>query len=173
MKTFKLFSISFLALFAFALISCGGAKKTTAIDMSGEGSVNVYDADAEAKKSAAKAQTTSQAEVEVNNGNLTLADYLRRIPGVQVRGSGTNASVTVRGGGSMGGSNSPLYVIDGSQVGNDYGGVASQVDPNDIKSVRVLKDASATSAYGMQGSSGVIVIKTKSAAEARKKRKRN
>lgn len=172
MKIFKLFTLA-LCTVAFALTSCGGAKKTTATDMSGEGSVNVYNAEDEAERARSAGKTTAQSEVEVTNASLSLADYLRRVPGVQVRGSGASAQVSIRGGSSLGGNNSPLYVIDGSQVGNNYASAASQVDPNDIDSVNVLKDASATSAYGMQGSSGVIIIKTKAAKAARKKRKKN
>ncbi|MEQ8715866.1 MAG: TonB-dependent receptor plug domain-containing protein [Cyclobacteriaceae bacterium] len=96
-----------------------------------------------------------------NLQNLTLADYLRRIPGLQVQGSGQNVSVTVRGSTSVSADNSPLYVIDRNMVGNDYAQVAAMIDPNDIASVNVLKDAASTSSYGLRGANGVVVIKTK------------
>ena len=96
-----------------------------------------------------------------NLQNLTLADYLRRIPGLQVQGSGQNVSVTVRGSTSVSADNSPLYVIDRNMVGNDYSQVAAMIDPNDIASVNVLKDAASTSSYGLRGANGVVVIKTK------------
>lgn len=101
-------------------------------------------------------------EVKTENlQNLTLADYLRRIPGLQVKGSGQNVSVTVRGNTSVSADNSPLYVIDRNIVGTDYSQVAAMIDPNDIASVNVLKDAASTSSYGLRGANGVVVIKTK------------
>jgi TonB-dependent SusC/RagA subfamily outer membrane receptor len=107
-------------------------------------------------------QDVDNDEVKTENlQNLTLADYLRRIPGLQVQGSGQNVSVTVRGSTSVSADNSPLYVIDRNMVGNDYSQVASMVDPNDIASVNVLKDAASTSPYGLRGANGVVVIKTK------------
>ncbi|MBD0369153.1 MAG: TonB-dependent receptor plug domain-containing protein, partial [Flavisolibacter sp.] len=58
--------------------------------------------------------------------------------------------------------NSPLYIIDGFQIGS-----ASDINPNDIESIEVLKDASATAIYGFQGANGVIIITTKKGAEGR------
>lgn len=101
-------------------------------------------------------------EVKTDNlQNLTLADYLRRIPGIQVQGSGQNVNVTVRANTSVVGGNEPLYVIDRNPVGTDYAQVASMIDPNDIASVNVLKDAASTQPYGLRGANGVVVIKTK------------
>lgn len=93
--------------------------------------------------------------------NLSLADYLRRIPGVQVQGNSSNAQVFVRGLSSFESTNTPLFVIDGVQVGNDFQQAAANIDPNDILSVTVLKDAASTLEYGIRGGSGVILIKTK------------
>jgi len=71
---------------------------------------------------------------------------------------GTAADVTIRGKGSINGSNTPLYVIDGVQVSSaDF----STLNPADIESYNVLKDASSTSIYGSRGANGVIVITTK------------
>ena len=66
--------------------------------------------------------------------------------------------IRVRGGGSITGDNSPLIVIDGFQ-----GGSISDLSPNDIEDITVLKDASSTAIYGAQGANGVILITTKSA----------
>ena len=66
--------------------------------------------------------------------------------------------VRVRGGGSITGDNSPLYVVDGFQVSS-----ISDISPNDIEDITVLKDASSTAIYGAQGANGVILITTKSA----------
>src|SRR5688572_969566 len=71
---------------------------------------------------------------------------------------GAAADVTIRGRGSINGSNAPLYIVDGVQVSTaDF----STLNPADIESYNVLKDASATSIYGSRGANGVIVITTK------------
>ena len=66
--------------------------------------------------------------------------------------------IRVRGGGSITGDNSPLYVVDGFQVES-----ISDISPNDIEDITVLKDASSTAIYGSQGANGVILITTKNA----------
>ena len=70
---------------------------------------------------------------------------------------GTNATIRIRGVGSLNGSSAPLYVVDGIQ----YDGDISSIDPGDIASTTILKDATATSLYGSRGANGVIVITTK------------
>ena len=99
------------------------------------------------------------------------------VTGVQVTQSsgqpGASSSIRIRGGNSITGSNEPLYVIDGFIVYNDntsanaggsYSGanlnVLSTINPGDIESVEVLKDASATAIYGSRGANGVILITT-------------
>ena len=67
------------------------------------------------------------------------------------------AQVRIRGVATINGNASPLYVVDGVQVGTD----ASFVNPSDIESIDVLKDASATAIYGSAGANGVIMITTK------------
>lgn len=86
-----------------------------------------------------------------------------RLAGVQVSsGEGTPGSsmnIIIRGANSITGDNSPLYVIDGFQVEDPN--VASTISPNDIESIDVLKDASATAIYGARGANGVVMITTK------------
>lgn len=81
-------------------------------------------------------------------------------PGVDITRSsgqaGAGVNITIRGNRSIGGSNEPLYVIDGFQGGN-----ISDLNPNDIESIEILKDASATAIYGSQGANGVILVTTK------------
>ncbi len=81
--------------------------------------------------------------------------------GIQVNNSygepGSNPTIRIRGFSSVTGSNAPLYVIDGVP----YGGNISDLDPNDIESLSVLKDASASALYGNKASNGVILITTK------------
>jgi TonB-linked SusC/RagA family outer membrane protein len=92
-----------------------------------------------------------------------------RVAGVQITQNsgapGGNVSVRIRGTNSINGSSEPLYVIDGIQVSNS-GGITdvsplSQINPNDIESIEVLKDASSTAIYGARGANGVVLITTK------------
>ena len=84
-----------------------------------------------------------------------------RVAGVNVVASdgtpGVDASIIIRGANSITQSNSPLYVIDGFPVESS---LSSVVDPSDIESMEILKDASATAIYGARGANGVILITT-------------
>ena len=94
-----------------------------------------------------------------------------RAAGVQItQNSGAPGSATtirIRGGNSIQGDNEPLYVIDGIPFKNDGAGsgssfnVLSTLNPSDIESISVLKDASSTAIYGSRGSNGVVIITTK------------
>ncbi|MBD3630025.1 TonB-dependent receptor [Cyclobacterium sp.] len=100
-----------------------------------------------------KLNTDSQASVEqIIQG---------RLPGVQVTQAsarpGGNFSIRIRGSNSITAGNEPLYVIDGLPGANPE----NSLNPSDIKSIEVLKDASATSIYGARGSNGVVLITTK------------
>lgn len=90
----------------------------------------------------------------------TVFDYLRaRVPGVMVFSNGPGVySVSIRGISSFGNS-SPLLVLDGTPMPDLN--VLLSVNPGDIKSVEVLKDAGAASIYGVRATGGVIVIDTK------------
>ena len=84
-----------------------------------------------------------------------------RAPGVQVTQTdaspGGNVRIRIRGGNSLQAGNDPLYVIDGfAGAGN-----LSSLNPNDIESIEVLKDASATAIYGARGANGVVIVTTK------------
>lgn len=72
--------------------------------------------------------------------------------------------VRVRGIGSLGAGSDPLYVIDGFAVGTSVG---QNLNPNDIESVSILKDAASTAIYGARGSNGVVLITTKNAKEGK------
>jgi TonB-dependent starch-binding outer membrane protein SusC len=96
-----------------------------------------------------------------------------RMSGVLVTHSsgqpGSGLQVRVRGLGSINASNSPIYIIDGVQVRTDHTSVnvpdnaLATINPNDIESIEVLKDASATALYGAQGANGVVLITTRQA----------
>ncbi|MBL0743113.1 TonB-dependent receptor [Chryseolinea sp. Jin1] len=92
-----------------------------------------------------------------------------RVAGVQITQNssapGGNVSVRIRGTNSINGTSEPLYVVDGIQIANS-GNIndvspLSTINPNDIESIEVLKDASATSIYGARGANGVVLITTK------------
>jgi TonB-dependent SusC/RagA subfamily outer membrane receptor len=109
------------------------------------------------------ASTNEEDDGRISNENdyyRSLADYLTKVPGVNVRGSGDNAYVTIRGISSFQSGNTPLYVIDGQTVGNNYSQANNMVNPQDIDYVRVLKGPDAA-IYGVRGANGVIVIVTK------------
>lgn len=89
-------------------------------------------------------------------------------PGVVVRqrdgAPGGQFEVRVRGIGSLGAGSNPLYVVDGFPVGNSIG---QNLNPNDIESISILKDAASTAIYGARGSNGVVLITTKNAKEGK------
>lgn len=91
-----------------------------------------------------------------------------RVAGVQVTSSdgqpGEEMSVVIRGANSLTQSNSPLYVVDGFPI-EDFS--AAAINPVDIESMVILKDASATAIYGSRGANGVIVIETKKGIEGK------
>jgi TonB-linked SusC/RagA family outer membrane protein len=76
---------------------------------------------------------------------------------------GADINIVIRGGTSLTQSNAPLYIVDGFQMDN----ALKFVDVNDIESIDVLKDASATAIYGAKGSNGVVLITTKSAKKGK------
>ena len=89
------------------------------------------------------------------------------VAGVQTQSAngqpGTSATVRIRGVGSLYASNTPLYVLDGMP----YDGDIAAINPSDIESMTVLKDAAAAALYGARGANGVILITTKGAKEGR------
>jgi len=88
--------------------------------------------------------------------------------GVQVRQRsgrpGEEMEITIRGLGSLGAGSQPLFVVDGFPIGTSLG---QNLNPADIESITVLKDAASTAIYGARGSNGVILITTKSAKEGK------
>lgn len=106
-----------------------------------------------------KANMSDLTKVPVTNVAEALGG---RIAGVQVTSSdgalGDNFEIVIRGAGSLTQSTAPLYVIDGFP--QETSGLGS-LNPNDIESIDVLKDASATAIYGSRGANGVVIITTK------------
>ncbi len=127
------------------------------------------------KKSDLTGSVSTVKADELNKGVITTpADLLRgKSAGVVVTAGsgmpGAGATIRIRGTASLNADQSPLIVIDGLPVSND--GIAgmsdplSSINPEDIESFTVLKDASATAIYGSRASNGVIVITTKKGAK--------
>lgn len=109
----------------------------------------------------ADSDSGNSSKVEINDSSIDLASYLRQVPGLRVQGTGDNAIVLIRGSQSVNSNNQPLFVVDGSRVGRHFSQVASSVDVNDIEDVEVLKGNEASARYGMEGSNGVVIIRTK------------
>lgn len=100
-----------------------------------------------------------------------------KVAGVNVTSNsgepGVGTQIRIRGGSSLNASNDPLIVIDGvpmdnTKVGNTGSNLLSTINPQDIESFNVLKDASATAIYGSRGSNGVIIITTKKGHKGQK-----
>ena len=110
-------------------------------------------------------------EKDFQKGQITTPEQLiaGKLAGVSVISNsgqpGSGSTIRIRGGASLFASNDPLIVIDGVPLSNDAisgaGSGLSFINPNDIESFTVLKDASAAAIYGTRGSNGVILITTK------------
>lgn len=85
-----------------------------------------------------------------------------KVPGVLIsRAPDGSLVVRIRGNSSINANMEPLYVIDGMTVQPGPGGALTGINPRDIETIEVLKDAASLSFYGMRAANGVIVIKTK------------
>jgi hypothetical protein len=111
-------------------------------------------------EAAAEKNDVNSVEVDAASG-IDLTSYLRKIAGMQVRGSGPTAMIRVRDSRSFQSDTTPLFVVNGTILGNNFAQLYSSIDPNEIARIRVLKTASETNRYGLQGGNGVIEIKLK------------
>jgi TonB-linked SusC/RagA family outer membrane protein len=109
--------------------------------------------------SVAQVNVTDMQKAPVKSFDDALAG---RVAGVEVASNdgqpGTSSNIVIRGNNSVTQDNSPLYVIDGFPIDNPNNNV---LNPDEIESIEVLKDASATAIYGSRGANGVIIITTK------------
>ncbi|MHA4845011.1 TonB-dependent receptor [Flavitalea antarctica] len=123
-----------------------------------------------AKKSDITGAVSSVSPDKYADQTITRVDQVLqgRAAGVVVSNTvgapGADVSVRIRGANSALGSNEPLYVVDG-YIGADY----NLINPNDIATLEVLKDASSTAIYGSRGSNGVIIITTKAGKKGKVK----
>jgi iron complex outermembrane receptor protein len=123
------------------------------------------------KKKDATGSVTQLASKDFNKGaNVTAENLLSgRIAGLTINAGGgapgSGSQIRIRGGSSLSASNDPLIVIDGLPVTNDSNvgatSILASLNPNDIESFNVLKDASASAIYGARAANGVIIITTK------------
>lgn len=123
----------------------------------------------EVKREDATGSVQSIASKDFNKGVIAGPQQLLsgKVAGVNIVTDGSpggGSTIRIRGESSLSASNDPLIVIDGIPVGGGVGGernALNLINPNDIESMTVLKDASATAIYGNRASGGVILIKTK------------
>ena len=151
--------------------------KSTEVDVEGKTEINVaLEPDVEmlsetivvAYGTATKSSFTGSAamvkteEIEKKIATNVTSALAGTTPGVQVISSSgdptsNSSSIRIRGIGSMSASSAPLIVVDGAP----YDGSISDINPNDVESMSVLKDASASAIYGHRGANGVVIITTK------------
>jgi TonB-dependent SusC/RagA subfamily outer membrane receptor len=109
------------------------------------------------------AGTTVTADDLDRAGNDPIEKALEaKVPGVLItRTPDGSLAVRIRGNASIGANSEPLYVIDGMPIQPGPGGALQGINPHDIESIEVLKDAASLSFYGLRAANGVILIKTK------------
>jgi len=130
------------------------------------------------KKSDATGSVTVVSSKDFNRGNIISPQQLLigKSAGVVINtdggAPGAGATIRIRGGSSLNASNDPLIIVDGVPIDNSKvsgsSNILSFINPNDIASFTVLKDASATAIYGSRASNGVIIITTKKAHKGSK-----
>ena len=138
-----------------------------AVDAKSLGDVIVVGYGVQRKRDVTGATAEVKAEQIVKKPIVRVEEALQgTVSGVTVQSvngmPGQGLAVRIRGTASINNNNDPLYVIDG-QIGGDI----STISPNDIESMEVLKDASATAIYGSRGSTGVVIITTKLGKEGK------
>jgi TonB-linked SusC/RagA family outer membrane protein len=124
-------------------------------------------------------QTVTGAQLNATHSSNIINELSGKVAGVTITQSGTqggSSNITIRGSNSISGNNSPLFIVDGVQVSNasqggnmggsvnggyDFGTAISDLNPDDIASVSVLKGPNAAALYGSQAANGVILITTK------------
>ncbi len=114
------------------------------------------------------------AIAQVSSEDLNSFPVQNSLQGIQGKAAGVDissnsrpgqiGSIRIRGSRSISGGNSPLYVVDGVPL---QSGGLEMLNPNDIESIEILKDASATAIYGSRGANGVVLVTTKKGKEGR------
>lgn len=131
-----------------------------------------------ARKSDVTGSITTISTKDFNKGTVTTPDQLivGKVAGVVLTSNGgapgAGSTIRIRGGASLNASNDPLIVVDGVPIDNNQivgaSNILSFINPNDIESFNILKDASATAIFGSRASNGVIIITTKKGIASKK-----
>lgn len=161
----------------FEVILLGGYGEMEEVKIVGQRSTKADMGFITVDKRESSSAITSVDLAELRNLPVTSVEQLIQgaAPGLQIVAAsgnpGASASIRIRGISSISGINDPLWIVDGVEViGNDYKvesitdfgfSPIGDIDPTDIESIDVLKDASATALYGSKGANGVIVVRTK------------
>ena len=154
------------AVLAFALLlaqACGGRGTMPGTEFQpSEGAKT--EAGEQPTEQMAGASTALESEEESGGSFATMVDMLRgRVPGLQISESpGGDISVRIRGDQSLYCNSEPLLVVDGVSVPPyAFSATLRAMDPGDVRNIQVLKDTGSTSAYGIRGAHGVILISLK------------
>lgn len=147
-----------LALLAFG---CSQTGQTTG-ESTGEDEVSVgYGTQPRENVTGAVSSVDAEEEAE-RRPIVRVEEMLSGVSGVRVLNTpGGGLRVQIRGASSVYGSTEPLYIVDGMPVQVESGQGLSWINPADVDTIEVLKDASATAIYGSRGANGVVIIKTK------------
>ena len=118
----------------------------------------------QARKDVTGAVSSVDTESQKNNSALQLEQLIQgRVSGVEVvRVDGSRISLRIRGTNSIVGNLEPLYIIDGMKVhAETFTDAMLGINPSDVASIEVLKDAGATAIYGSEGANGVVIVTTR------------
>lgn len=146
----------------FALGACRARPTAEALPAASTDSVGVGYGN-QARRDVTGSIASLEGDVALRSSPTNMADMLDgRFAGVEVhRLAGGGVSVRIRGQRTLKSDSEPLYVVDGIPQRGGLPGTLPDLDPRDIKSIDVLKDAAATSVYGSRGANGVILITTR------------
>lgn len=152
---------SCMLLFALVAFGCSHSGQTATGD-SGEDDVSVgYGTQSRANLTGAVSSVDAEAESD-RRPIVRVEEMLSGVSGVRlINQPGGGIRVQIRGATSIYGSTEPLYVVDGMPMHVEAGRGLSWLNPADIDTIDVLKDASATAIYGSRGANGVVIIETK------------
>ncbi|TVP53196.1 MAG: SusC/RagA family TonB-linked outer membrane protein [Mongoliibacter sp.] len=158
-------------------------RMTPDTEQLGEVVVTAFGLTQEKKKISFSQQEVGSAEINASREQNVVDALNAKVAGVQVTrqggSAGAGSSIVIRGIQSISGQNQPLFVVDGVPVNNsfrasigtsggvDYANRAIDINPNDIESISVLKGPAATSLYGIQGATGVVLITTKKGSKSK------
>ena len=158
-----------LPIFSAVIVLAAGCGSSSNVSSDDSGNRNYYDG-------YSTSETHSAQHVEMKDADamtyLTFEDYVQsHASGVDID---SNGDLVIRGMGTFNGSSKPLIIMDGTEVQN-----TRDINPMEISSIDVLKDASSTAIYGIRGANGVIIVTSKArkqekeAAKAARKAKKD